>query len=48
MSKVRSNVRFSFGEILLTIAVIDALMREREREGGGEITECAPAPIFLT
>lgn len=46
MSKVRSNVRFSFGEILLTIGVIEALMRERER--GGEITECAPAPIFLT
>jgi hypothetical protein len=37
-------VRFSFGEILLTIGVIEALMRER----GGEITECAPAPISLT
>jgi hypothetical protein len=28
MSKVRSNVRFSFGEVLLTIGVIEALMRE--------------------
>jgi len=37
-------VRFSFGEIFLTIGVIEALMRER----GGEITECAPAPISLT
>ncbi len=37
-------MRFSFGEILLLIGVIEALMRERE----GGITECAPAPNFLT
>lgn len=43
MSKVRNNVRFSFGEVLLTICVIEALMREKE----GEITECAPAPILF-
>jgi hypothetical protein len=37
MSKVRSNVRFSFGEVLLTIGVIEALMREKE---GGDNRVC--------
>ncbi len=40
----RSNVRFSFGEVLLTIGVIEALMRERE--GGGDNRVCTCSNFF--
>ncbi len=37
-------MRFSFGEVLLTIGVIEALMRERE--GGGDNRVCTCSNFF--